>query len=630
MGEHSISTGPKEQDKQQFVRALLNDLTALERMLVGGASFDTQARIGAEQEMFLVDRTLRPAPVNIDVLAQGIDRRLTTEMGQFNLEANLTPRDFGGKCFSELERELHEVVDAARRAARASKAEVVLAGILPTIRPEDLSIDYLTPHRRYQELNRTVLALRHGEFKVHIKGLDELDLTHPNVMLEACCSSFQVHLQVAPADFARLYNWAQVITAPVLAMAVNSPVLLGHRLWHETRIALFQHSVDERSSARQRRDAPTRVSFGEDWVNDSVLDIFREEVARFRVIVTRELEEDSLARLERGEIPELAALRLHNGTVWRWNRPCYGVRDGRPHLRIEFRALPAGPTLADETANAAFAFGLLHSLANDGGRIGDPRGLIAFDDLRENFLGAARLGLKSQITWIDGRCWPAADLIRSELLPRARQGLDAAGIDVADRDHYLGLIGERAANGQTGACWMLRSLTQMHGRATREQRAQALTAAMLRHQHANRPVHEWPPAAIEEARDAQAVRIADIMSTDLFTVRPDDLIDLAANLMDWRHVRHVPVEDNEGHLLGILSHRDLLRHLTNPPAERPTVAELMKRDVVTVHPETPALEALRLLVDHRIGCLPVTDSQGTLLGIVTASDFLRLAASVLS
>lgn len=626
MGEHRITNTPNELESQMFLRSLLNDLTALERMLEG-TEFDTTSRIGAEQEMFLVDRTMRPAPVNVDVLAQGLDPRLTTEIGRFNLEANLTPREFRGACFRDLERELHEVVDAARRAARLSKAEILLAGILPTIRVDDLSIENLTPHPRYRELNRTVLALRQGEFHAHIKGLDELDLSHPNVMLEACCTSFQVHLQVPPADFARLYNWAQVITAPVLAAAVNSPILLGHRLWQETRIALFQHSVDERSAGRQRRDAPTRVSFGENWVNNSVLDIFQEEVARFRVIFSRVIDEDSLELLEAGRIPELAALKLHNGTVWRWNRPCYGVHDGRPHLRIEFRALPSGPTLADETANAAFLFGLLRSYAEEKS---DPRPRISFDELRENFLTAARCGLKCQLSWLDGRSWPADVLIREELLPRARQGLDLADVDAADRDHYLGIIADRVERQQTGACWALKSLTHMQGRATREQRYQALTASMLRHQQTNTPVHQWPLAAIDEHRDASAVKVADIMSTDLFTVRPDDLIDLAANLMDWRHVRHVPVEDNDGQLLGILSHRDLLHQLAKDSKQRPPVAALMKRDPVTVTPETPAVEALRLLVDHKIGCLPVTNEHGALLGIVTASDFLRLAASVLS
>ena len=626
MGEHRITNTPSELESQMFLRSLLNDLTALERMLTG-TPFDCTSRIGAEQEMFLVDRTMRPAPVNVDVLAHGLDSRLTTEIGRFNLEANLTPREFRGPCFRDLEQELHEVVDAARRAARLSKADVLLAGILPTIRVDDLAIDNLTPHPRYQELNRTVLALRHGEFHAHIKGLDELDLRHSNVMLEACCTSFQVHLQVAPQDFARVYNWAQLITAPVLAAAVNSPVLLGHRLWQETRIALFQHSVDERSAGRQRRDAPTRVSFGETWVNDSVLDIFQEEVARFRVIFTRLIDEDSLDELDAGRIPELAALKLHNGTVWRWNRPCYGVHQGQPHLRIEFRALPSGPSLVDETANAAFTFGLLRSLADEPQ---DPRRRISFDDLRENFHTAARCGLKSQLAWLDGRSWAADTLIREELLPRARQGLDLAGIDAADRDHYLGILADRVERQQTGACWVLQSLNQMHGRATREQRYQALAAAMLRHQQTNTPVHEWPLATIDEHRDAGSTTIADIMSTDLFTVRPDDLIDLAANLMDWRHIRHVPVEDNDGHLLGILSHRDLLHQLSRDSKQRPPVSALMKSAPITVTPGTPALDGLRLLVDHRIGCLPVVGEDGTLLGIVTASDFLRLAASVLS
>jgi gamma-glutamylcysteine synthetase len=214
-----------------------------------------------------------------------------------------------------MECELSELVEIARRAAQGCDADVLLTGILPTIRQSDLTLDNLTPIPRYHELNRAMSQMRGGAFNIHIKGLDELHTAHDNVMFEACCSSFQVHLQVGPEEFARLYNLAQAISAPLLAVAANSPLLIGHRLWSETRVALFQHSTDERSSARQARSHPPRVSFGEGWINDSVVEIFREEIARFRVILTKQIEEDPFELLARGEPPKLSALRLHNGTV---------------------------------------------------------------------------------------------------------------------------------------------------------------------------------------------------------------------------------------------------------------------------------------------------------------------------
>ncbi|MCS7026544.1 MAG: CBS domain-containing protein [Bryobacteraceae bacterium] len=629
MGEQYVLGQGSETETHHFARALLTDLATLERMLESSV-FDLAARIGAEQEMFLVDSNYRPAPVACEVIHKSQDPRLTTEMSRFNLEANLTPRLLSGDCFRQLEAELHEVVTRASSAAREYGADVLLTGILPTIRLSDLTLENMTPRPRYAELNRTVLAMRKGLLQVHIKGLDELFVTHDNVMLEACCTSFQIHFQVAPRQFANLYNWTQVLSAPLLAVAVNSPLLLGHRLWKETRIALFQHSVDERSEARQRREHPPRVCFGDRWVDDSVLEILREDIARFRIIFTREIEENSLEQWERGQVPALSALKLHTGTVWRWNRPCYGVLNGLPHLRIEMRALPAGPSILDEVANAAFAAGLLKAHA---AQADSPRLEFRFDEVKENFYAAARHGLKAQLNWSHGKEIPVTPLIREILLPLADQGLASCGVPAAERDRLLGRIRERVDKGQTGASWMLRSLDSMPDSATREQKMLSLTAEMARHQKSGKPIHEWPPARFQ-TQSFQSATVADIMSTDLFTVGPNDLIDLAANLMQWRHIRHVPVEDESGRLLGIVSYRDLFRCLvgqsSNEPAQPLVVASIMTPNPETTRADTRALDALRHMLSRKIGCLPVVDDEGFLIGIVTESDFLRLAEDALS
>ena len=263
-----------------------------------------------------------------------------------------------------MERTLNALLGRAQEEAAKLGASVALCGILPTLDRRHLGMEWMTPIPRYRALNDAMSELRGGEFRTLIKGLDELQATHDNVMFEACNTSFQVHFQVGVDEFARLYNLAQVVTAPVLAVAVNSPLFLQHRLWHETRVALFQQSLDVRSAAHTQRGTRQRVSFGDGWVRDSVLEIYREDVGRFRVLLAAELEESPLALLDRGEIPKLKALCLHNGTVYRWNRPCYGVADGVPHLRIENRVLPSGPTPLDEVANAAFYFGLMLSLGD--------------------------------------------------------------------------------------------------------------------------------------------------------------------------------------------------------------------------------------------------------------------------
>lgn len=631
MGEHDVSNSFRSGGTQVFMKALLADLAALEQMIETGLIETGVNRIGAEQEMFLVDSAMRPAPHALEVLREARDSRLTTEIGLFNLEANLTPQFLAPSGLRQMEKELMEVLAIARRAALQCGADILLSGILPTMRQSDLTLNKLTPISRYDELNRVMQRLRGGKFDIHIKGLDELRITHDNILFEGCCCSFQVHLQVGPSQFARLYNLAQAIAAPLLSVAVNSPLLMGHRLWHETRVALFQHSIDERSNARQARSSPPRVNFGEGWIKDSVIEVFREEIARFRVILTRKAEEDPFALLERGELPELLALRLHNGTVWRWNRPCYGVSNGVAHLRIEHRALPAGPSVIDEMANAAFFYGLMRALPDE---YGDIEKLMSFDDANGNFVAAARQGLKAQLTWTQGRDYPAATLIREHLLPLAHKGLKNAGVDTEDCNRYLDVIAERIECNQTGAQWSLRSLAAMASPASRNLCLRALTESMLTSQQSDAPVARWPLAQMNDKDDwdDNYQSVAQLMTTDLFTVRPDDLVDLAASVMNWRHIRHVPVEDDKGALVGLISHRDLLRLLAQGwlgrKGEAVTVQEIMKRDVVTVGPETSTLEALRIMRRHRVGCLPVIE-EGQLVGILTAYDFLALSAHII-
>jgi CBS domain-containing protein len=448
-------------------------------------------------------------------------------------------------------------------------------------------------------------------------------------MMESCNTSFQVHFQTSPAEFATHYNLAQAITAPVLAAAVNSPLLFGHRLWQETRVALFQHSTDARSPNQMARSQPTRVSFGDRWIDHSVIELFHEQISRFRPIMITRPDENPFQVLSRGETPALSALRMHNGTVWRWNRACYGVADGIAHLRIENRALPSGPTTQDEIANAAFFVGLMVAGPGEYGEISKR---LSFDDAKTNFFTAARYGLHAQLKWVDDESFSATALILDKLLPLARAGLKQAGIESTDIDTYLGLLEERVRSGQTGSQWMLKSLTALdRTHEPSDALLRRLTSTILARQKEGKPVHDWKLAEAADLDDwSQSYQtVGQFMSTDLFTMRPDDLADLAASVMDWRHIRHVPVEDDEGHLVGLVTHRDLLRLVSGrsiPGGMQPlTVGEIMKSNPTSVTSTTPTLEAIEIMRCSNIGCLPVVDD-GQLVGIVTSYDFLAATA----
>jgi CBS domain-containing protein len=510
----------------------------------------------------------------------------------------------------------------------------VLVGILPTIRKNDLGLENMVPSPRYVALNRAMTAMRGDAYDFAIKGIDELVVQHDSVMVEACNASFQVHLQVDPGNFARLYNLAQVLAGPVLAIATNSPLLFGRRLWSETRIALFEQAVDTRHKGHHLRENVARVTFGKRWVRQSVLEIYKEDVARFRTLVGTDLDENALQTLDKGGIPQLKALRLHNGTVYRWNRACYGIGpNGKPHLRIELRVMPSGPTVTDEIANAAFWLGLMSEL---GATIEDVTQRIEFDHAQANFYAAARDGLGARFTWFDGEEVLAQPLVLDRLLPLAHRGLERAGIDASDISRYLGVVEQRVRTMRTGSRWMLQSLAGMKDRGSLGERLTALVAAMVARQKTGRTVHEWERARLDEIGSAKGsyYKVSQYMTTDIFTVQPDDAVELVAELMGWERIRHVPVEDGKGRLLGLVSYRAVLRYFAEhvkgavrSPAMT-QVADIMRRDVITVTPDTPTLEAIALMRRYRIGCLPVVQD-GHLVAIVTEEDFMGIAAELL-
>jgi len=631
MGEQDVRRESEAEEIRVFLKHLLNDMRAFEKMLADDLFESDVRRIGAEQELFLVDQHWRPAPIATEVLKAVNDPHFTTELARFNLEFNLDPLVFGGNCLSAMEWQVGEMLGKVREAARSCGGDVLLTGILPTLVKSDLGLDSMTPNPRYFALNNAMTRLKGGAYEFYLKGVDELHLHHDSIMVEACNTSFQVHFQVAPHEFARIYNISQAVAGPVMAAAVNSPLLFGKRLWRETRVGLFQQSIDTRRSMPYLREQTPRVSFGRHWVNSSAVEIFREDIARFRTLLSTEPDDDPFKEIAEGRPPSLKALRLHNSTVYRWNRVCYGISDGKPHLRIENRILPSGPTPRDEIANAAFWFGLVSGCLV---RYGDITEHMSFDDAHSNFFAAAEHGLGAQFHWAGGVLEPADRLIVDELLPIAREGLEASGLDGCDIDLYLAVIEERVRSRRTGAQWQLDSLAVLGSKGPLSERLSAVTAAISARQQSGQPVATWKPAQLEEGGGWKQnyLTVEHCMDTDLVTVEQSEPVDLVANLMVWNNIRHVMVEDAENRLVGMVSQRALIKLVgTYHPEHREgplPVAEIMKRDPVTVTPETSTVEAIDIMRRNRWSCLPVIKDD-RLVGVVTENQLMAIAGQLL-
>ncbi len=637
MGEERVNV-PTTDSRSAFTHHLLQDVQALEYMLKHEWFETDTIRIGAEQELCLVDKkTLKPTPKNMSVLKRLKEYPwVTTEIARFNLECNFTPQVFTGDALRKMEQENVYQLGIVKEAAKASNAQIVLTGILPTLRKFDLSLENLTPKPRYLALIEAIKAQQKNErgFELNLHGIDELHINHDSPLLEACNTSYQVHLQVTPQTFVPMYNIAQAVAAPILAMAANSPLVFGKRLWHESRIALFQQSLDVRTSKEHMRTSEPRVSFGTQWLDKSIMEIYKEDIARFRVLLGSEIDEDSLEMIGQRKVPKLRALQVHNGTVYRWNRPCYGISDnGMPHLRIENRVLPSGPTVLDQMANAAFWLGLMIGMAHE---FRDIREHLSFADVKDNFSKAAKFGIDSQFTWFGNRKVTCRELVLQELIPLAYNGLVLQGIDKPDIERYLSVIQGRAEVHQNGARWLLKSFTQLTERVNRDEAVTILTSQMVKCQMEQDPVHKWPIPSEEDLKQYRPVglRVEEFMETDLFTVRESDLLELVGDLMDWRKLRYLPVEDENGHLCGLITTRKLLRYyikrgrINNEMNDYKTVGDLMISAPTTVSPQTTIKEAMHTMRGCKLGCLPVV-KDNELVGIITEMDFLRVAGRLI-
>jgi hypothetical protein len=481
-----------ERGRLRFRQRLEECLSALGLLLEQPGFGTGPATVGAELEMFLIDRAARPYPRNQAIRALAADPRVTVELNRFNLELNASPVLLAGRPFGALGGELNLLLDLVAGTAAGYASRLALIGILPTLRPEDLGPGVMTDAPRYRALNRGLRRLRQDPFRIRINGADPLDVSSADITMEGANASFQMHLRVDPADFTRTYNAVQLATVPALAVSGNSPTFLGHRLWEETRIALFKQVVDDRQGRGPRRRL-ARTALGTGWLREGALELFTESVRLHQPLLVRG-DPGPPPGGSGGQAPRLDELRLHQGTVWRWNRAIYDPSAGG-HLRIEMRALPAGPTVIDILANAAFLIGLSLWVADQ-----DPQWTYAlpFERADHGFHRAAQQGLAAHISWPAWhrdqiRTLPAAKLV-GESLPAAREGLLQAGVAAAEADTLLAVISGRVASGQTGAMWQRAALAAAERRLDRDSALLLMLDRYLACADTGQPVHTWPRA----------------------------------------------------------------------------------------------------------------------------------------
>lgn len=618
MGSQSVKPITNKAERKEFVNHLLNDIEALDKMIKSNAFEKGTQRIGAEQELCVVDKYYRPSFNALEILDKINDDHFTTELGLFNLEANLDPLELKGKCFSQLEKDLIDLIAKANKAADdIDFNKIILTGILPTFKRKDLVFENMTPFQRYKVLNDVMRKARGNDFRMKIKGVDELILEHESILFEACNTSFQVHLQIDLDHIIDQYNWSQAIAGPVLSVMTNSPLLLGRELWSETRIAVFQQSIDSRNESHLLREQKARVNFGNDWVKDSILEVFTDDVARYAPLVTADLQGNPLEDLKNGIKPELKAIGLHNGTLYKWNRVCYGVHKNIAHLRIENRYIPSGPSIKDEIANAMFWVGVMLGMPDDCKSIWKR---MAFKDAKGNFIKAARTGMETYFNWF-GKGISAKKLAKQVLLPMAKDGLTKANVDANDIDFYLNIIRERIEKNTSGSKWLVRSSRMLQETVSRQEANILLTYHMHKNQQEGLPVSEWELAQPLSGDDVDTNnKIHKVMSTQIFTVNKNDSIRLLKNIMQWKNIHHIPVIDDDNKIVGIVSASDLINA---DEFDGYSAAQIMEKEIKTAHPDMLIEDAKSLMIEHNIRCLPIIDHD-ELVGILTNTDLEKI------
>jgi gamma-glutamyl:cysteine ligase YbdK (ATP-grasp superfamily) len=478
MGREVASRQFTRDDRRLYREKVRRCLDAFARMLRESHFDFERPHTGLEIELNLVDFEYRPANANATVLASIANPDFQTELGQFNIEINVAPRQLLAKGLTAFEDSVRSSLNTAEARAADAGAHMVMVGILPTLTEKDVTADSLTASPRYALLNEQIFAARGEDLHIEITGRERLSTLADSIAPEAACTSVQFHLQVGPDQFAPYWNATQAIAGIQVALGANSPYLFGKELWRETRVPLFQQATDPRPVELKEQGMRPRVWFGERWIT-SVFDLFEENVRYF----------PSLLPI----CSNLDELTLHNGTIYRWNRPIYAVVDGMPHLRVENRALPAGPTVVDVLANGAFFFGLVRTLVDAERPVWTQ---MSFSAAEENFLAGARDGIEAMVYWPGVGKVRATELVLRRLLPLAHEGLDRWGVDAHERDRLLGIIEQRCVTERTGSTWQVETAHQLEAAGhDRQEALREMVRRYCRHMHTNEPVHTWPVGA---------------------------------------------------------------------------------------------------------------------------------------
>jgi len=481
MGQEIGSSRFKHKDFQRFDARLREETSLLGEWFAQGRFHNGGGVGGFELEVWLVDENAQPSPVNDAYLklTEAADLPVVAELSRFNVELNSEPRQLHGHALSRMHAELEETWRCCSELGQQMDTGLAMIGILPTVKDTDLALANMSDVKRFRALNEQVLRLRGGRpMELEVHGPESLQLSHGDVMLESAATSFQIHLQVEPEHAARYYNASHILSAPMVAITANSPFLFGRSLWDETRIPLFEQAValEDVYGGEQGGQAGkiSRVTFGADYVQSSIYESFLHNLDRYPIL---------LPALSDEPLEMLPHLRLHNGTIWRWNRPLIGFdAAGEPHLRLEHRVVPSGPTVIDAIANTALFFGAVEVIANE--EI-PPETQLDFEQARANFYAAAKFGLRAELVWLDGKRVPALQLLQQAILPMARRGLERMELDTADIDLYMGVIEARILQSCNGAIWQRRYVAG-HGADM-----SGLAKAYIERQQHGEPVHEW-------------------------------------------------------------------------------------------------------------------------------------------
>ena len=616
MGDFNIKSINTHQERSEFYHLMLKDLKAFDIMLKEGIVEQKSDTMGAEQELCLIDKRGYPSSTALGILKNIQDPNYTNELALYNLEINLSPQKLFGKCFSNSENELHNSIARGREVAQTYDTDILLAGILPTINFRHLSFQYMTPEERYKVLSNELLRLRGTHFEIFLQGVDDFHATLNSVLFEACNTSFQLHLQIDPREFDVMHNWAQMISGPIMAACTNSPLLFGKELWAENRIALFKQSLDTRAIKNHSRNMMPRVYFGKEWMEGSAIQLWQKDVVRFPTILRGEGVPDPLQLINKGIAPSLKHIKLHNGTTYTWNRLCYGVHDNIPHIRIECRYLPAGPTFIDEMANFALWIGVMKGMPE---RYKGFWKDLPFEIAKSNFIKGARYGLQSMHYWMD-RYYCTNELISSILLPIAYNGLDKMGVDSGDAHRLLNVIDNRMSRQRNGSTWQVYNFRRLKKKYKASIASQILTKEMLDRQKEDIPVHEWYDLNVgnsyyQSLTKPSDLLVEDVMNQDVISIKEYSTVEVARSVLEWEKFHHLPVEDVKGDLIGIIS-QTLLDTCTD---DLTIISDIMVKEIISVKPEDTYLYALSLMKEKGVGSLIVKE-ENKLVGIITRSD----------